>query len=333
MSLETISLAKISIMGLAFACLTLASAPAQEIHLRYGVIANSARNLQSVPLYIAQRKGMLAKEKLHLEIKPLPGVEHMINELDKGAVDLSFTATPYLINAVLKGSDAVAVVGAAANTVYSLMVKPEIKSFADLKGKTIAVSLPVDTISIATRQLLAKHGVQEQDFAPKVLIGTPVRADCLLKGECDASPLGQPEDLIFQSKGYRKLADSLEVIPVLQFSVVAARRQWAAANRDAVLRFARVFGEAYRFMADPAHRDEVIKIATETTDASPEILREALKFYYDPPRGIMPLHAEINMAGLTKVIDLLGASGALQAPLPPAEKFVDLQFLKETGLQ
>ena len=74
-------------------------------------------------------------------------------------------------------------------------------------------------------------------------------------------------------------------------------------------------------------------MATETTDASPEILREALKFNYDPPRGIMPLHAEINMAGLTKVIDLLGASGALQAPLPPAEKFWELQYLKEAGLQ
>ena len=34
------------------------------------------------------------------------GVEHMVNELDKGNVDVSFTATPYLINAALKGSDA-----------------------------------------------------------------------------------------------------------------------------------------------------------------------------------------------------------------------------------
>ena len=39
------------------------------------------------------------------------------------------------------------------------------------------------------------------------------------------------------------------------------------------------------------------------------------------------------MAGLTKVIDLLDASGALQAPSPPAERFVDLQYLKEAGLQ
>ncbi len=322
---------------LALAGCVIAAAPlageAQTITLRYGVIAASARNIQSVSLYIAQRKGMLAKEGIELDIKPLPGVEHMINELDKGNIDLSFTATPYLINAVLKGSDAVGVVGAAANTVYSLIAKPGIKSFADLKGKTVAVSLPVDTISIATRQLLEKHGVKEGDFTAKVLIGTPVRAECLAKGECDASPLGQPDDLVFMGKGYNKLGDSLEVVPVLQFSVVAARRQWAAANRDAVLRFARVFGAAYKFMADPANREEVVRITTETTDATADLAREALKFYYDPPKGIMPLHAEISMPGLAKVIDLLGASGALQAPLPAADRFVDLQYLREAGLQ
>ena len=182
-------LAKIALVSVILGLPSLALAQTPKIQVRYGVIANSARNLQSVPLYIAQRKGMLAKENLELDIKQLPGVEHMINELDNGNVDLSFTATPYLINAVLKG--------------YSLIVKPEIKSYGDLKGKTIAVSLPVDTISIATRQLLEKHGVRESEFTPKVLIGTPVRADCLSKGECDASPLGQPEDLIFLSKGYR----------------------------------------------------------------------------------------------------------------------------------
>lgn len=324
---------RIALAGLALVIATQGVSEAQTFKLRYGVIAASARNIQSVPLYIAQRKGLLAKHGLELEIKPLPGVEHMINELDKGNVDLSFTATPYLINAVLKGSDAVGVVGAAANTVYSLIAKPEIKSFADLKGKTIAVSLPVDTISIATRQLLEKHGVKESDFTPRVLIGTPVRAECLARGECDASPLGQPDDLIFMQKGYRKLGDSLEVVPVLQFSVVAARRAWARENRAAALGFARVFGEAYKFMADSANREEVVKIVTETTDASADIAREALQFYYDPPRGIMPLHAEISMPGLAKVVELLGMSGALQAPLPAAETFVDLQYLQETGLQ
>jgi ABC-type nitrate/sulfonate/bicarbonate transport system substrate-binding protein len=71
-----------------------APAAADTIKLRYGVIAASARNIQSVALTIAQQKGFLAKEGVELDIVPLPGVEHMINELDKGNVDVSFTATP-----------------------------------------------------------------------------------------------------------------------------------------------------------------------------------------------------------------------------------------------
>ena len=90
------------------AALLASSAAAQTVKLRYGVIANSARNIQSVPLYIAQRKGFFAKEGIELDIVPLPDVEHMINELDKGNVQVSFTAVPYLVNAVMNGSDAAA---------------------------------------------------------------------------------------------------------------------------------------------------------------------------------------------------------------------------------
>ena len=140
---------------------------------------------------------------------------------------VSHTATPYLLQAVLKGSDSVAVVGGPANTIFSLIAKPEIKSYDDLKGKMIGLSLPVDTISIASRMLLEKHGLKEPAFRTKELVGTPIRAECLTKGECDAVPLGQPDDIVFMQKGFTKLGDSLEVIPVLQFNVIAARRAWA----------------------------------------------------------------------------------------------------------
>ncbi len=307
-------------------------ASAQMTKLRYGVIAASARNIQSVPLYIAREKSFLAKENIEPDLVPLPGVEHMIEELDRGAVDVSFTATPYLINAVLKGSDAVGVIGGPANTIYSLIARPGVKSFADLKGKTIALSLPVDTISIATRMLLEKHGLREGDFTPKVLVGTPPRAKCLEQGECEASPLSQPEDFLFMAKGYQKVGDSLEVISELQFSVVAARRAWARENGDAIMRFARAYAAAYRFMADRANREEVVAIIARTTDASPEIARAVMTFFYDPDRGVMPKHAEIKMAGLQQVINLLGASGQLATPLPPADRFVDLTYLARAGL-
>lgn len=301
--------------------------------LRYGQISGSVKSVSSLALYTAQRKGFLTRANIELEVVPLPGVHHMIEGLDNNAVHVSHTATPYLVEGVLKGSPTTAIVGGPANTIFSIIAKPEIASFADLKGRMVAMSLPVDTISISSRLLLAKHGLKEADYRTTELIGTQTRAKCLLAGACDAVPLGQPDDIVFAAKGYRKLGDSLEVIPVLQFNVIAARRDWAAQNKDVVVRFARAFGDAYRFMRDPKNRAEVAAILTETTGAPPDVARQMLAFYYEPDRGVMPRQAEISLPGVAKVIELLGISGALKTPLPAAERFVDLQYLQAAGLQ
>ena len=305
---------------------------AETVKLRYGAIANSARSISSLPLYTAQRQGFLAREGIELEVVPLPGVEHMVNAVEKGDVDVTHTATPYLLQAVLaRNFNTVAIIGGPANTVYSLMARPDIKTVADLRGRIVGVSLPADTISISTRLLLAKHGLTGADYQTKELVGTPVRAKCLTDEDCAAVPLGQPEDILFARKGFNKLADSSEVIPELQFNVIAARRDWAASHKDAVVRLARAFAETYRFMADPKNRGTVAQIMSQTTGAPDDVAREILAFYYEPNRGVMPKAAEISMPGLAKVIALLGDSGELAKPLPDPERFVDLSYLKAVG--
>jgi hypothetical protein len=47
----------------------------------------------------------------------------------------------------------------------------------------------------------------------------------------------------------------------------------------------------------------------------------------------MPKQGEIDMAGVAAVIALLGRTGELKEPLPAAERFIDLQYLKAAGLQ
>ena len=39
------------------------------------------------------------------------------------------------------------------------------------------------------------------------------------------------------------------------------------------------------------------------------------------------------MKGFAQVIQTMGEVGELKAPLPPVERFVDLQYLKLAGLQ
>ena len=103
-------------------------------------------------------------------------------------------------------------------------MKPQIRSFAELKGKTLGLSLPVDTISISIRKLLALKGLGEGDYSVKELVGTPARFECLKRGECDAVPLGQPEDFVAIGGGYRRLGVSTDAVAAFQFQVIAARR-------------------------------------------------------------------------------------------------------------
>jgi ABC-type nitrate/sulfonate/bicarbonate transport system substrate-binding protein len=308
-------------------------ARAEPATLRLGFITASLHLFQSLPLYIAQQKGMLEREEIKLDIVALPGVDHMIAALDDGRVDVTSTAMPYLIKGVLRGSDAVAVVGGPANTISTFVARPEIKTFADLKGKTIGLSLPADVISIGARQLLAKNGLREPDYDVKELVGTPVRAKCLESGECAAVPLSQPDDILFVRKGYRALGNSYEVLPILQFTVFAARRSWANQQKDLLVRFARAMGEAYAFMAKPENRAEVMAMGATRTGAAPDVVSQIYDLYYEPYRGALPKHGEINVPGISKTIELLGGTGQLNAPLPPADKFIDLQVLQGAGMQ
>ncbi len=323
-----------SALFIAFTLCLAANAAAQEkTVLRMGVIANSARSVSQLGLSIAQRRGFFERAGLDVKIVPLPGVHHQIAELDKGNVDVSHTATPYLIQAVLAGSDSAAVFGGLANPVFALMAKPQIPEIAALRGKTIGLSLPVDTITIGSLKLLAKAGLGRADFAVKELVGTPVRVECLTRGECDAVPAGQPDDLTLAAKGYRNLGTSLDVIPALQFNVIAARRAYAAANAAAMLRYVSAMGGAYKYMNDPANRSDVAALMSETTGSPEDIARGILKLWFEPWRGIMPKSGEISMEGLAAVIALMAEAGELQGPLPDAARFVELRYLRGAGLQ
>lgn len=322
------------LMGVTLAVISTASAMAQElVTLRMGVIGNSARSISQLGLTIAQRKGFLTREGIELKIIPLRGVQYQIEALDKGDVDVSHTATPYLIQAAVNGSDAVAIVGGLANPVFAVLAQPGIKSYGDLKGKVVGLSLPVDTITIGTLKLFARAGLTATDFATKELVGTPVRVKCLMSRECDAVPVGQPDDLFLMERGFSNLGNSLEVFPTLQFNVIAANKKWAENNQSTVMKYVRAFGGAYRYMSDLTNIAEVSDLITETTGAPKNIADKILKSYFDPFNGSMPRAAEINMDGMRAVIWLMGEIGELQSPLPPAEKFVDLRYLQAAGLQ
>ena len=310
-------------------------AAAEPISLRYGQAYSAMRSIFSLPISVGDREGFFRREGLNFRVVvPIPGgSDKMIDALYDDTADITHVATAFLIRSALGGSDAVAIAAEFNNPIYSLIAKPEIKSIADLKGKLVGLADEAGTITISTRKLLALHGLRASDFQVKIIEGTPARFTCLKRGDCAAVPLGQPQDLIAVNEGYRLLGLSNEVVPELLYTVTAARRSWAEAHKDAVVRYVRGLASAFRFIRDPAKRKTVVKTIVETTGSSPLIAEQTLALFFEPERKVLPKQAELDLKGLTQAIALMAEAGTLKEPLPAAERFVDLQYLRLAGLQ
>jgi NitT/TauT family transport system substrate-binding protein len=320
--------------ALVLAMLGAGMADAASYKLRYGAAFSTINSIYSLPIFIARRQGFFAREGVSLDVVvPLPGgSERQIAALHDDTADIVHVATPFLIKAALAGSDAVAIAAEFANPIYSLVAKPAIASFADLRGKLVGMADETGSIAISMRRLMAQHGLKHDDVRIKVIPGTPARLSCLQNGDCDAVPLGQPQDLAAAAAGFRVLGLSTDAVPDLLYTVTAVRRTYAEAHPDAITHYVRALAQSFRFIRDPANRDAVVVAIVEETKVTPAVARATMALYLDPDRGALPKQGEIGMAGLSNVIAMLGEAGTLKPPLPPAARFVDLRYLRAAGI-
>jgi ABC-type nitrate/sulfonate/bicarbonate transport system substrate-binding protein len=309
-------------------------AVAQPIPLRYGQAYSAQRSIFALPILLAERQGFFVREGLAFHIVLVPGGgTKLIDVLHDGTADISHVASVFLVQAALKGSDAVAVVSEFNNPIYSLVAKPEIKSYSDLKGKLIGVAAETGSITISIRRLLAMHGIRREDFQARFIDGTPDRLVCLTAGDCDAVPLGQPQDFVALRSGYRLLGRSNEAVPEFVYTVTAARRSWAQVNKDALVRYVRALASSFAFIRDPANRAAVVRTIVDTTGFAEANAVATLKLYFEPDRHVLPRRGEIDMKGMATAISFLGEAGIVKPPLPSAERFVDRQYLHAAGIR
>jgi ABC-type nitrate/sulfonate/bicarbonate transport system substrate-binding protein len=305
--------------------------------IRYGI--DDDANINRLPQVVAEREGLFAREGLTVEIIPFtvsfraPAGARPITlreGMAKGDVDMSRQQFPLLINDVMAGSKSTGVAVAMANPLYFLAAKPEIKSFADLKGKTIAITAPRDGITLWTRKLMALHGLADGEATLKSISGSEARLVCLKSGDCAAASLGQPAILDALAVGGHTLGVNNEV-PALMYQVDIANPAWAAANRATLIKYIRATTAAMRFIEEAKNRDEVVKVTAGYMKESEDRARAMLDPIWDPKNRVLPQRAAFDLASIKGAIALLGEYGVLREPLPPPERFIDPAYAAAAG--
>ena len=304
--------------------------PAQELlELRYAQTASTWRSIFSLPMRIADKEGFYAANGLDFKmVQIVGGAESSLVALEEGQADVAHVATSFLITAALRGADTVAIIAEFNNPIYSLVAKPWYKSIEELKGRRVAMADMTGSVSLATMALFEKHGLTKDDLDINVIEGTPGRFQCLMRGDCDAAPLGQPQDFHAVRQGFRLLGATNDAVPDFVYTVTAARKSWAAEHKEALARYVRAMRDSFRFIRDPQNRSRIAVLMKEWWGSSEETAFSTLDLFFQPEKNVLPFEGEINLRGVEQVIRFLKDGGVVTGPIPPAETFVDLQYLK-----
>ena len=238
-----------------------------------------------LPTYVARAKGFFTDERLDLKIivvNSRVSVPALIaNEVHFGVAGPSVTAA-------LRGASLKAIYFNYNTSTFQFTVRPEIRSGADLKGKTIAISSPGATNDLATRLILAKLGLDPVRDVKFIAIGdAKARVIAMDQGQV-AAAANNPDiaaDLV--RKGYRILMHSGEVFPV-PFSGTAVNEKLIRENPDLIKRWLRAHLKAIVLIRQ--RPEEAAQIAANDLKMNLEVTREAttqvLQFMYpDDPGG------------------------------------------------
>ena len=102
-------------------------------------------------IWVAHDAGFFAKEGLDDQIILIPSATQLAQVVVSGDVDIASLGGAPVIAAVLNGADLKIIGNNVNKLIFSLHVKPEIKSIEELRGKRIAVSRFGSSSDVAAR--------------------------------------------------------------------------------------------------------------------------------------------------------------------------------------
>jgi ABC-type nitrate/sulfonate/bicarbonate transport system substrate-binding protein len=277
-------------------------------------------------LIVARAKGYFAADGVEIEVMVTPNSTDQMHGLSQGSWQVVSTAFDNVLGwSGREGAEIVAVAQVAQGITLPVFVRPEIKTWDNLRGKPLAVDAVDTAYALVLRRVLLAHGLEmgrgDYQLVPKGATGH--RLDSMVEGETFAGILNSPWDAKAAAAGMLRFADHREVLPDYPGGVFAASRQWTAGNRKLLIKFLRIWNRGLRWINDDNNRAEALQLI-----AAEEKLDEkgaARKLAQSPKDG------ELNLAGLRTVLDLRVQFGLTPLMGEELKNYLDASVYKEAA--
>jgi ABC-type nitrate/sulfonate/bicarbonate transport system substrate-binding protein len=277
---------------LALLPLTLAAGPAPQKGLE--TVRFITFNLDAATA-AAIARGYFAAQGIDLDVTITPNSTVQMRGLGQGEWDVASTAFDNVLAwSGREGATIVAVLQRGTPLNLPVYTRPEIRDWADLRGRPLAVDAVDTAYALVLRRVLLAHDL-DMDRGDYELVPVGGRREgSLASGQTFAAILSTQEEAQALADGLVRVTDYTEVLPDYPDGVYAVNRAWAEQHRDLVVRFIRAWLAGARWAADnPQAAVEVLSAATGLERAGAEQQVIGLS-----PSGVL------NLRGLQNVLDL-----------------------------
>jgi NitT/TauT family transport system substrate-binding protein len=227
------------------------------------VVGYASMSSVATTLWIAQDKSFFAKNGLDVQTIFIPGSPTLIATINTGEVQIGYTGGTATLGAAVGGLD-LKIVASFGNFVQTdLVVRPEIKTAADLKGKRIGVTSIGGTGWMSAMLGLEQIGLHpERDKISIAAFGDQrVISQAMESGTIQGASISGIFSRKLKRAGFNFLGD-LERIPLVGTSTVV-KSDYLASHQPTVRSALRALMEAHGYVLNPANKASVMEVMTK----------------------------------------------------------------------
>src|SRR6476659_7554442 len=164
----------------------------------------SGNTSSSWPLYVAEQKKIFEKNGIQVEVIIIRGATNVVRAVLSETIPIGRINPDYVIGAAEKGAKVKIIAANMEKIPYDIYARPEIKTGADLKGKTLGVSTLTGGTTLMVHEVLEKaYKLKENDYKLLVVGTSPERYAALKGGSVQASFMGPPFTFRAAKDGFR----------------------------------------------------------------------------------------------------------------------------------
>jgi ABC-type nitrate/sulfonate/bicarbonate transport system substrate-binding protein len=289
---------------------------------------NTFPNATNLALYYGLAHGIFARHGIALDLRFTPNSEAQRDGLARGEFEVAYSAVDNAVAMVELAREDVVIVSGGDSSMNEFMVRPEIRTLEDLRGRTLVVDRPETAYALQAKKVLRRAGLLPgRDYQLRAIGATIPRIEAMQADAVNAmAMLNPPFTFVAREKGLKSFGRFTDLVGPYQGGGLFVMRRWAEAHGDVLERLLAAYIESTRLALAPAQRAEAEQLLVTRLKQSPAVATQTLDVLLAAGFGLAP-DARFDLAGFREVLSLRAeVEGQWGGVAPSPERYYDLSW-------